>query len=201
MSGDNQLMAYAVDYSGRNLFKVYFKNLEKLLAKKEVQIRQKVIEKERIIDLYQQGTLTEGEIRNRIEGIKNQITQQEREIELLTRESNDKKTQLRLIDDFEEFSKKVIGSIKDIDFAKRKRIVQMLIDEVKINVKNHEINIKHIIPLPKKSQLSSGSQRQALLFSKRLLSPLQYCHKHPRQGPPRKTNRVYSQGPSLKRTH
>jgi hypothetical protein len=30
---------------------------------------------------------------------------------------------------------------------------------------------------------NTPSKRQALLFSKRLLSPLQYCHKHPRQGP------------------
>jgi len=139
--------------------KNYFKNIDAAITQKTRKAKQKKNEKERVIDLYQQGMVTENEIKDRLTNLNAQINQFEKEADVLTREKDDKKGRLALIEQFEEFAKKMGKNIDNACFQTKKKIIQMMVEEVRLNARDQEMKINHIIPISKKSQLCPGSQR------------------------------------------
>ncbi len=132
-------------------------SLEKLIVKKAQEIRQITHEKERLLDLYQNGTLNLSEIESRLKKIRGKIKQLENEKQSLEYEQRQEGQQLQLVDQLQEFQKKVSANLKVLSFEQKKEIVRLLVKEVEVNIKASEIVVRHVVPTSKSLPLCPGS--------------------------------------------
>ncbi len=146
------------EYTNRvNSQKNVRQSLKELILRKSKEIRQVEYEKERLLDLYQTGALSLPEIEDRIKKLRGKIKKLEAEKLQLEHEQRQKRQQLQLIDQLDEFKKKIGTNIKKLKFKQKKEIVRLLVKEVEVNIKTEEINVKHIVPDLKSLPLCTGS--------------------------------------------
>lgn len=127
-------------------------------SKKMLELKQVQREKERLLDLYQLGTLELAEIEPRLQSIRTKAQRIQQEIDLLKRDEANEARTLQVIQRFEDFCSTLTGNMETLSFADRKKILRLLVTDIIVDTSNGEISVNHILPLDKKSYpLRSGS--------------------------------------------
>lgn len=132
-------------------------NYETLLSKKKKEIRMQEQQKERLLDLYQVGTLNLAEVEERLKTLRLRITKLNNECALLNQEEKQKQQCLQLVEQFEDFKKKMNLNLPNLKFEEKKQLVRLLVSEVVVDVKNQDVNVKHVVPVQKNVPLCLGS--------------------------------------------
>jgi site-specific DNA recombinase len=128
-----------------------------LLIKKQQELHKQELEKKRLLDLYQTGTISLEEISPRIERIREKMKSIEQEYILLEEEKHREQHQLQLIEQFVTFQAKFVTRLDRLTFAEKKQVVRLLVEEVLVDSVNESLMVKHVIPLDKRFPLRSGS--------------------------------------------
>lgn len=144
-------------------------DLEAIVSKKNGEIRQQNQEKERLLDLYQNGTLSLDEIEGRLKSIRSKIQKLEQECSFFAVEEKRKQDQLQLIEQFQDFRKRMKSNLADLNFEDRKKLVRLLVSEVVVDVNKEELVVRHTVPISKSWPLCPGSN---LTTTVQYLSPL-----------------------------
>ena len=121
-------------------------SVDKIVQRKRQDISSLKLEKQRLLDLYQQGTITMDEIQTRLETIRSKISSGEEAIVFLQDDNEKKQKQLQLIDNFHNFRKKISGKLEALTKEEQAKIVRLLVTEIAVNQKTTELTIKHILP-------------------------------------------------------
>ena len=121
--------------------------LETLLKKKAQEIRHQEMQKQRLLDLYQAGSIRLEEIQKRLEQIRAQIQQIEEESQLLQQEQEQQFKQLQLIEQFETFQHKLDTNLNELPFEQKKALVRLLVKDVIVDTVAEEIIVRHTLPL------------------------------------------------------
>ena len=100
--------------------------LQSLILQKKKEHRQKDTEKDRLLDLYQCGSIEKQELEERIQIIRAKIKIIEQEITFLEQDGRRKLDQLRLVEKLEEFTGRLDKNISDLKFEKKREIVKQL---------------------------------------------------------------------------
>ena len=140
-------------------------DFKQLFAKKNREIKQQEIEKERLLDLYQSGQIKLPEIEHRLKSIRVKIKKLQDESVLLAKEEKEQLHQLQLIKQFNDFTKRMTSNLANLSFEEKKNIVRLLVEEIVVNVKTEEVTVKHILPLQTQQEMFSlckGSNITAL---------------------------------------
>ena len=134
--------------------------------KKTLELKQAQREKERLLDLYQLGTLDLAEIGPRLQSIRTKEQRIQQEIDLLKRDEENEARTLQVIQRFEDFCSTLTGNMEILSFADRKKILRLLITDIVVDTSNGEITVNHILPLDKKScPLRSRSDDSTIYLS------------------------------------
>lgn len=137
--------------------------LEEILSKKKKEMKHQEHEKQRLLDPYQTRALRLQEIEERLKNIRKKITQiEEEECSLLNREEKIKQDQLQLIEQFEEFKKRINQNGSNLNFEDRKKVVRLLVSEIIVDVPKEEIVIRQTVPTGKSLPLCTGSKQSYL---------------------------------------
>lgn len=108
------------EYSSRTNKKSQQKiDIEALLAKKEKELRNQEYEKQRLLDLYQTGSLTLDEIQARLELLRGRIGKIQQEYSLLEKESKQQQHTLQLLEQFDVFKTKLGNNLNALSFDER----------------------------------------------------------------------------------
>src|SRR5688500_2477247 len=108
---------------------------KQLIAKKATELKQQELEKERLLDLYQIGQLSLAEIETRLRTIRTKIKTLQDESVLLEKAGQEQIHQLQLIEQFQDFTKRMSTNLAQLGFAEKKQIVQLLVEEVVVSHK------------------------------------------------------------------
>src|SRR4051794_28772226 len=81
--------------------------LESVILKKKKELRLKETEKDRILDLYQSGVVERLELEERVQTLRIKLKTIEEEIDYLQQEKRRQSDQLKLIDRFENFTRRI----------------------------------------------------------------------------------------------
>ncbi|MEW6735242.1 MAG: hypothetical protein AB1489_28380, partial [Acidobacteriota bacterium] len=133
---------------------------KQLLDKKSKEIKQQEIEKQRLLDLYQSGQIQLSEIEHRLKSIRSKIKKLQDEAALIEKEGKQQLQQLQLIEQFNDFTKRMTFNLSNLSFEEKKNIVRLLVEEVIVNVKTEEVTIRQVLPLqtqPEQFSLCKGS--------------------------------------------
>lgn len=131
-----------------------------LMTKKSREIKQQELEKERLLDLYQRGQVSLSEIEHRLKSIRTKIKKLQDESLLLEKEAQEQSNQLQLIEQFQDFTRRMTSNLSNLSFQEKQKIVRLLVQEVVVNTKEEEILVRHILPLqpqPETFSLCKGS--------------------------------------------
>ena len=131
-----------------------------MIIKKNQEIRQADNEKECLLDLYQNGTLMLSEIESRLSKLRRKVKQLTHEKQSFEYEQAKEGQQLQLINQIEEFQKRVGANLKMLSFEQKKETVRPLVKRVVVDIKASEITIQHIVPSLKKLPLRPGSNER-----------------------------------------
>jgi site-specific DNA recombinase len=137
--------------------------VEALLRKKQKESRQQENEKQRLLDLYQAGSISLEEIAPRLQDIRARIKSIEGEVKRLEHESQQQDQHLRLVEQFAVFQKKIGQNLDHLSFEDKRRILQLLVTEIAVDSVQGEITIKHILPLDETLPLHSGSHAPSVV--------------------------------------
>ncbi len=129
--------------------------LDALLRKKKKECKQQEVEKKRLLDLYQCGTISLEEINERLKVIRARIKKIEEEYLLLEQEEKSKQQQLQLIEKLSDFKEKLTNNLDGLSFADKRKIMRLLVSEVAVDSVQEHLCIKHVIPLDKNLLLRS----------------------------------------------
>jgi site-specific DNA recombinase len=124
---------------------------EQICHKKMQELKHAQREKERILDLYQLGTVALDEIQPRLQGIRTKIERINQELDLLKRDEELEAKRLYVIQRFEDFCSTIATNLEELPFADRKKILRLLVTEITVNKSKGEISVNHILPLEKNS--------------------------------------------------
>ena len=133
-----------------------------LRTKKAKEARQQEVEKQRLLDLYQVGTLSLDEIQDRLQGIRAKLKKIDEERTWLETEANRDQQQLQLIEQFTDFTHKITKRLDQLTFADKKQILRLLVKEVVVDTAKEEMTIHHIVPLDKSFPLRPRSGEPGL---------------------------------------
>jgi site-specific DNA recombinase len=133
-------------------------SLEAIANEKDKEMRRLEHEKQRLLDLYQAGSIPLKDIETRLAKIRTRIKNAEDERNMARADIDKRQGQLRLIESFETFQTKVATRLDKLSFAEKKELVRLLITDVEVDTKKDKILIRHIIPADKVYRLRSGSQ-------------------------------------------
>jgi hypothetical protein len=122
-------------------------DVKDLLAKKKREINQRVLEKERRLDLYQTGQVGLKEIEPRLKSLRAKITKLHEEWALVEKDAQAEQQRLQLIEQFAMFPQRMTTNLATAGFAERKQIVRLLVEEVVVNTTSEEITVRHILPV------------------------------------------------------
>ncbi len=136
-------------------------DITSMLIKKKTEIHNQELEKKRLIDLYQTGTISLEEITPRLDRIRERMKSMQQEYTLLEEEKYREQKQLQLIEHFATFQDKFSSRLGDLRFEEKKQVVRLLVEEVLVNSVNEKLTVKHVIPLDKSFPLRSGSSASA----------------------------------------
>jgi site-specific DNA recombinase len=132
-------------------------------AKKQREIRQLETEKEKLIDLYQSDMISKNELADRISGVRNKIFNTQEELKLFENEQKEKENTLKLIENFELFKNKLNFNLQNLIYEDKKKVIQLLVKEIIVDVKNCQVEIKHIVPLAESCRLRDRSLNPSLV--------------------------------------
>lgn len=147
-------------------------DVEALRVKKKREIKQRELEKERLLDLYQTGQVGRKEIERRLKSIRAQIKKFHDEWALVEKAVKEEHYRLQLIEQFAVFAQRMTTNLSTLGFAERKHLVRLLVEEVVVNTNTDEITVRHILPvdqtfpLCKRSTLTSPVQRVSALCAR-----------------------------------
>jgi hypothetical protein len=68
--------------------------------------------------------------------------------------------QLQLIDDFQNFSRKLGHRLKELTLTEKAQIVRLLVTEVAVDRKMEKITIKHVLPTHAKNSYELNARSQ-----------------------------------------
>jgi len=122
-------------------------SLDQLVNKKQQEIQQQERQKQRLLDLYQVGSIPLEDIQGRLEQIRARIQQIQQERRLLQQEKEQQFKQLQLIEQFETFQHKLDTNLNNLAFEQRKVLVRLFVKEVIVDAVTEEITIRHTLPL------------------------------------------------------
>jgi hypothetical protein len=121
--------------------------VKELLTQKKREIKQRELEKERLLDLYQTGQVGLKEIELRLKSLRAKITKLQNECALVERDAKEEHHRLQLIEQFASFTQRMTTNLSTLGFAERKQIVRLLVEEVVVNATTDEITVHHILPI------------------------------------------------------
>lgn len=124
-------------------------SLDHLITKKQQERRQQELQTQRVLDLYQAGSIRLEEIQRRLEQIRTRIHQIEEEAQLLQQEKEQQFRQLQLIEQFETFKERLHDNLEMLTFEQKKAVVRLFVKEVIVDTQAEEISIRHTLPLDK----------------------------------------------------
>jgi site-specific DNA recombinase len=122
-------------------------DIKELVAKKKREIKQRELEKERLLDLYQTGHVGLPEIEPRLKTIRAKIKKLHDECTLVEKDAKEEHHRLQLIEQFAVFAKRMNTNLSTLGFAERRQIVRLLVEEVVVNTSTEEITVRHILPV------------------------------------------------------
>jgi len=122
-------------------------SLEHLITKKQQENRQQELQKQRLLDLYQTGSIGLEDIQSRLEKIRQRIEKIQQEWKLLHQEQEQQLQQLQLIEQFESFKDRLHENLGHLTFEQKKALVRLLVKEVIVDTHAEEIIICHTLPL------------------------------------------------------
>jgi site-specific DNA recombinase len=128
-----------------------------LLIKKQQELHNQVLEKKRLLDLYQTGIIALEELSPRLERMRAKMQSIEQEYTLLEVEKQREQQQLQLIEQCATCQAKFVSRLDRLTFAEKKQVVRLLVEEVLVDSVNESLTVKHVIPLDKHFPLRSGS--------------------------------------------
>ncbi len=129
-----------------------------LLAKKKREIKQRELEKERLLDLYQTGQVGLTEIELRLKSIRAKLKKLHDECALVEKDAKEEHHRLQLIEQFARFTQRMNTNLSTVGFAERKQIVRLLVEEVVVNTTTEEITVRHILPVDQTFPLCKRSK-------------------------------------------
>ena len=133
-------------------------SLETMIEKKKKELRAQDLQKQRLLDLYQNGLLSLTEIEARLASIRTKMGTIEQEKTFLEKDKERQLRQLQVIEQFEAFKEKMNMNLTHLTFEQKKTLVRLLISEVRVDTKAEEILIRHTLPLENsKPSGSSGN--------------------------------------------
>ena len=130
---------------------------------RKAQLQRTLCEKERVVDLYQSGLISKVEVEPRLEKIASKCTKLTQEIDFLQKQSDESKSMLTVIRNISDFLKTMHKNFESCTFEDRRKIIKLIVEEVSIDTKKEEINVKHIVPTdPKMYPLCLGTHGSPL---------------------------------------
>lgn len=115
-------------------------------------------ERDRLIDLFQNGLVEKSEIEVKLKGVRSKIERVNNEIDYFLKQRQESQKLLMIISNLDDFTKNLNKNLDSHTFDEKKNIVRFLIEQVEVDSINEEINVKHIIPInEQKYPLRSGS--------------------------------------------
>jgi site-specific DNA recombinase len=108
-------------------------DVKELLAKKKREIKQRELEKERLLDLYQTGQVGLQEIEPRLKSLRAKLKKLADEWTLVEKDAKEEHHRLQLIEQFAMFAQRMTTNLSTLEFAERKQIVRLLVEEVLVN--------------------------------------------------------------------
>jgi site-specific DNA recombinase len=123
--------------------------LEQLLTKKQQESRQQELQKQRLLDLYQAGSIRLEDIQERLEQIRQRLEKIQQEWMLLQHEKEQQFKQLQLIEHFETFKERLHENLEHVTFEQKKALVRLFVKEVIIDTNAEESILRHTLPLDK----------------------------------------------------
>jgi site-specific DNA recombinase len=133
-------------------------DIKELVAKKKREIKQRELEKERLLDLYQTGHVGLPEIEPRLKTIRAKIKKLHDECTLVEKDAKEEHHRLQLIEQFAVFAKRMNTNLSTLGFAERRQIVRLLVEEVVVNTSTEEITVRHILPVDQTFPLCKRSK-------------------------------------------
>jgi len=124
---------------------------QKQCKKLEQQIQQFEKQIQRLIDAYQKEVITLDDLNTRKGSVEQKISQIQEQIKNLKAAEKSEMDYRKIFDNIETFCNAVNRGIKNASFEDRRKIIELLVEEV--IVKNGEVEITHILPFEKKSDL------------------------------------------------
>jgi len=129
-----------------------------ILAKKRQEGKQRELEKERLLDLYQTGQVALSELEPRLKHLRAQLQQLHEECALVEREAKEAPPRLQLIERLAAFTHRMRTNLSTLGFAERKQVIRLLVEEVMVNTTTEEITVRHILPVEQMFPLCKGSK-------------------------------------------
>ena len=119
--------------------------LEKLILKKSRDEKQIRNEHERMLDIYQTGGISKQDIVKRLEKINARLSKVQSELQHLEKEVGSREHQLTLIQKFGEFRQSIAKKLDTLSFEEKRKILELLVEDIIIDINKAEITIKHIL--------------------------------------------------------
>jgi site-specific DNA recombinase len=137
--------------------------VESLLKKKQIELKKYQAQRSRLIDLFQNGLVGKEEIETQLRSVQAKMEHSKQEAEFLKSQIEESKGLLTLIQSLSEFKSRLGTNLEQASFEERRKIIRLLVEEIKVDTIRESITVKHIVPIDaKKCQLRSGTQDTAL---------------------------------------
>ncbi len=125
--------------------------IQKQCQKLEQQIQRYDKQIQRLIDAYQTEIITLKELETRKSGLEQKISQLQEQIRNIKAAEKNEIDFKRIFENIEAFCNAVKQGIENASFEDRRKIIELLVEEVIVT--NGNVEIAHIIPLEKKGNL------------------------------------------------
>lgn len=134
-------------------------SLEEIAVKKQKELREQQHQKERLLDLYQNGIVSLQEMEPRLQKIRKKMADIQQECDLLEREKAQQLKQFQVIEQFEVFKERLGLKLGELSFEQKKALVRLLVSEVILDSKEATLIVKHTLPInPPQSPQSNGNK-------------------------------------------
>lgn len=127
-----------------------YEDIDHLISKKNLEMRSFQKSKMKIIDLFEEDLITKEEVHLRLKKTAKNIDQIETELQFLTHQKSIQDKGMALIVKFEEYFGDTVRNLQNLGFDEKRKILKLLVEQVRINPSKHEIVISHIIPVNQK---------------------------------------------------
>jgi site-specific DNA recombinase len=132
---------------------------QKQIQKLEQQIQGYDKQIQRLIDAYQTEIITLKDLENRKSSIEQKRSRLQEQIRNLKAAQKNKIDQEKIFENIEAFCDAVRRGIEDANFEDRRKIIELLVEEVVVT--NGKVEIAHIVPLEKKGNLQLHGRTNA----------------------------------------